>query len=117
MDRDIAVFYALSPADIKKRLAKAAGEKGTFTFKVADGAIIPWDSDSNSDDKVKLHRERREGQLSMLAPIAQYLPDQTIVYSVHDAPLNFVSHAHKAHLLEHVEEGRCKLFPVLCTVV
>lgn len=54
-----------------------------------------------------LHVARKDGQLALIRPIARYLPDMTVVYTVHDTPFNFVSHAHKEELLEHIEDDEC----------
>ncbi|KLT40244.1 hypothetical protein CC85DRAFT_249776 [Cutaneotrichosporon oleaginosum] len=101
IDRDLHLFHALHPNDIIGRVAKAAREPDTFVLKVRRGLVRTTGSVNSSD---WLHGARRDGQLELIRPIARHLPDLTAVYTVHDTPFNFVSHAHKAELLDHIED-------------
>lgn len=105
IDKDLVPFRALHPNDILKRVAKAASEPDTFTIKVRRGLVRTSASVNGYDE---LHMSRRTGQYELIRPIAKYLPDMTVVYTVHDTPSNFVSHEHKEELLEHIEEDECE---------
>lgn len=106
IDRDLRLFRALHPTDILQRITRASHDPDTFTIKVRRGLVRTAASGVNSSDW--LHVARKEGQLELLRPIARYLPDMTVVYTVHDTPFNFVSRAHKDELLEHVDDDECE---------
>lgn len=105
IDSDLALFHALSPADIRRRVAKAAAQPDTFTIKIRHGLLRSSTSANLADE---LHMARKEGQLDLIRPIAKYLPDMTVVYSVHDGPSNFISHHHKQELLDHIMDDECE---------
>ncbi|BEI95985.1 hypothetical protein CcaverHIS631_0109340 [Cutaneotrichosporon cavernicola] len=109
IDRDLRLFRALHPNDILLRMNRAARDPDTFTIKVHHGLMRSTSSVNSSDF---LHVERKDGQLGLIRPIAAYLPDMMAVYTVHDTPFNFISHAHREDLLDHVDDDEYKTFIV-----
>jgi hypothetical protein len=78
----------------------------TYTLRIYHGSLrtVPNYSSSIGGADARL-----EGQMELITPIAKYLPDMSMVYSVHDTPLVILGWDHKIDLLEHVEEGECEL--------
>ncbi|BEJ11490.1 hypothetical protein CspHIS471_0109120 [Cutaneotrichosporon sp. HIS471] len=101
IDRDLRLFRALHPNDILLRMNRAARDPDTFTIKVHHGLMRSTSSVNSSD---WLHVARKDGQLELIRPIVEYLPDMIAVYTVHDTPFNFISYSHREELLEHVDD-------------
>ncbi|GMK54891.1 hypothetical protein CspeluHIS016_0114770 [Cutaneotrichosporon spelunceum] len=104
IDKDLRLFRALRPNDILRRIGKASQESGTFTIKVRNGLVDSTSNMNRTDVNHELHAGRMDGQLELIRPIAEHIPDMTAVYTIHDTPFNFISYAHQEELLEHVEE-------------
>ncbi|KAK8850347.1 hypothetical protein IAR55_004265 [Kwoniella newhampshirensis] len=100
---DLLPFRALSPRDLNSRIDVASLLPDSYTLKVKRGSIRTLSTyDSQA---IEGANERLEGQAALLRPIAQWLGDITVVYSVHDTATAVVGYDHKRELLEHVEEG------------
>ncbi len=53
---------------------------------------------------------RLTGQSELLKPVARWIDDMTVVYSVHDTPTALLGWDHRQDLSDHVEEGECECF-------
>ncbi|WWD20528.1 hypothetical protein CI109_105004 [Kwoniella shandongensis] len=100
---DLLPFRALSPRDLNARINAATRLPDTYTLRVRKGSLRTL---STYDSKaIEGANERLEGQTELIRPIAKFLGDITVVYSVHDTATAVVGYDHKRELLEHVEEG------------
>ncbi|CED83568.1 Endoplasmic reticulum protein EP58, contains filamin rod domain and KDEL motif [Phaffia rhodozyma] len=102
--RDLAPFRALRPSVIQERLARIQSLPDMFTISVRNGQVnsshVTYDARAiaGSDD-------RRLGQIELIERVAQFIPDFTAVYSIHDSPTRFISHSHKQDLLDHADDN------------
>ncbi|WRT69345.1 uncharacterized protein IL334_006329 [Kwoniella shivajii] len=77
--RDLAPFYSVSPAKLNHRIKEAAKSLRTFTLEISEGHVT---SHHVYDSKVvESGEERPKHQIALIQPIAQHLPDMTIVMS------------------------------------
>ena len=102
--RDVQPFHALSPRDLQKRIETASKRSDTYTIEVRHGTVR---TSASYDNSINGADERLSGQTELIAPIAQYLGDLKVVYSVHDTPAILLSWGHRSELLEHIEEDEC----------
>ncbi|ORY21979.1 hypothetical protein BCR39DRAFT_474188 [Naematelia encephala] len=102
INRDLLPFRALSPTDLRNRITAAAHSKDTYTLKIKRGSLRT--SAMYDDAEINGADARLAGQAELIRPIASFLPDLEVVYSVHDTPMNLISWDHRRELLEHVEE-------------
>ncbi|OCF34447.1 hypothetical protein I316_03961 [Kwoniella heveanensis BCC8398] len=99
---DILPFRALSPRDLSARSYAASQLPDTYVLRVKRGSIRT--KALYSHEAIHGADERLEQQADLLRPIAKYLPDLEVVWSVHDTPRTVLGHDHRRELLEHVEE-------------
>jgi hypothetical protein len=104
INKDLQLFWGISPADLRRRIEKASKARDTYTLKVRGGKIEA----SGVYKKEKLHDRRKEGQMALMEPIVDLLPDMSIVYSVHDTPNTVISWEHHQDILMHIDEGDCE---------
>ncbi|WWC98816.1 hypothetical protein V866_005709 [Kwoniella sp. B9012] len=98
---DLLPFRALSPKDLNNRIQQTSKSTDTYTLRIKRGSIrtnVFYSADIQGAD------ERLEQQTELLRPIAKYLPDMQVVWSVHDTPRSLIGWDHKRELIEHVEE-------------
>ncbi|WWC92054.1 uncharacterized protein L201_007008 [Kwoniella dendrophila CBS 6074] len=101
IERDLLPFRALSPRDLNNRIEAASQLADTFTMRVKRGSVrtnVFYSENIHGAD------ERLDQQAELLSPIAQWLPDMEIVWSVHDTPRNIIGYDYRRELVEHVEE-------------
>ncbi|KAK4686098.1 hypothetical protein P7C73_g4039, partial [Tremellales sp. Uapishka_1] len=98
---DLLPFRALSPSTINSRVARASQLPDTYTLKIKHGSLRTFATYGN----IQGANERLEGQTDLIRPIAHWLGDLEVVYSVHDTPTNLIGWDHRRELLEHVEDG------------
>lgn len=102
LERDLHLFWALQPRDLKQRIEAASRRDDTFTIKIRGGTIR---TSGRFGKDEKIHRRRRDGQFALVQEIAQYIPDMEAVYTTHDTPWNLLSWGHRQALLEFIEDG------------
>ncbi|WVQ85782.1 hypothetical protein IAT38_007949 [Cryptococcus sp. DSM 104549] len=98
---DLLPFRALSPRGLSARILAAAQLPDTYTVAIRHGSLR---TKSIYARTIEGADERLEGQAELIRPIAKWLPDLTVVYSVHDTATAVVGWDHKRELLEHVED-------------
>ncbi|WVQ95730.1 hypothetical protein IAU59_002829 [Kwoniella sp. CBS 9459] len=100
--RDILPFRALSPRDLNARSYAASQLPDTYVLRVKRGSLRT--KALYSHEAIHGADERLEQQAELLRPIARWLPDMEVVWSVHDTPRTVIGHDHRRELLDHVEE-------------
>ncbi|EIW69878.1 hypothetical protein TREMEDRAFT_61649 [Tremella mesenterica DSM 1558] len=100
---DLLPFRALSPADLNKRIERAANLPDTYTLRVKSGSVRT--SATYNSEAIWGADFRLEDQAELLRPISRWIGDMSVVYSVHDTASSVVSWDHRRELIEHVEEG------------
>ena len=104
--KDLLPFAALSPRDLNARIDAAAHLPDTYTLRITRGSLR---TSSTYDGKaINGAEDRLKGQTALIGPIAKYLEDMTVVYSVHDTPISVLGWDHRQELLEHAEEDECE---------
>ena len=108
---DLALFRALSPAELNSRIADAMEYDDTFHLIVQDGTISV--GGTFSDDMIEGATDRMSGQVELLEEfnITGWLPDLRAVFGVHDTPLGFIGADHRSDLLNAVDDDECKSEP------
>jgi hypothetical protein len=91
---------------LEKRIEMAAKRPDTFTLSIEDGQVI---LDGQTFDSVIHPRSqaRLDAQVKLLEPIAQYLGDLSVVFSVHDTPSVAISYLHREELEECIDINEC----------
>ncbi|KAL7425261.1 hypothetical protein Q5752_000949 [Cryptotrichosporon argae] len=100
IERDLKPFRALHPRDLKARIDAASRLQDTYTLKVRHGSIRT----SSAFGDIHGADQRLEGQTELLRPVAKWINDFAVVYSVHDTPSVVLSDEHRRDLLEHADE-------------
>jgi hypothetical protein len=104
INKDLQLFWGLSSRDVRHRNEKASKWQDTFTLKVQNGMV-----DATKHYRAQgIHDKRFAGQLGVMNEIAEYLPDMTVVYSVHDTPRTVISWEHRQDILLQIEDGVCE---------
>lgn len=100
IERDLHLFWALHPRDLRRRIENAGTREDTFSIKVKRGQLRI--SGKFGQDVVN-HRDRRDGQFALIKDVAEHIPDMEAVYTSHDTPWNILSWGHRQTLLEYLE--------------
>ncbi|WVR08430.1 hypothetical protein IAU60_005485 [Kwoniella sp. DSM 27419] len=100
--KDLLPFRALSPRDLHQRIKLAATYPDTYVLRVKRGSIRT--NAMYSNDIIHGADDRLAQQAEMLKPVARWLPDLEVVWSVHDTPRGIVGWHHRSELVDHVEE-------------
>jgi hypothetical protein len=106
IDRDLLPFRSLSPTDLNRRLDRIRKLPGTYTLRVEHGSLAT--SKLFDEEDIDGAKERVEGQVRLILPIAEYLEDFTAVYWVHDTPSGLISYNHRKELLNYLDEEECE---------
>ena len=108
INADLALFRALSPAELNRRVGDALGYPDTFHVIVEDGQVVTGGTFAESE--IEGAQDRMSGQVDLLAEfdIISWLPDFRAVFGVHDTPLGFIGSDHRSDLLNAVEDGECE---------
>ena len=106
INRDLHVFRALSPRDLQSRIEAASHLPDTYTLSIRHGSLLT--SSTYDAEAINGADDRLAGQAELITPIAKYLDDLSVVYSVHDTPSSILSWDHRSEILEHIEEDECE---------
>lgn len=101
INRDLYPFRAVAPKDVNTLIERASEEADTFELRVQSGNI----SHSGGDSGPAIHRQRLDGQLDLLADVAQYIPDMRAVYSAQDTPDTIISYDLRQDLEHRIENN------------
>nr|ODN77252.1 hypothetical protein L203_06332 [Cryptococcus depauperatus CBS 7841] len=96
---DILPFFALSPSTLIRRISEAAQLPDTYTLSIKHGSLRARSAYSR---RIEGADQRLEGQAMLIRDVAKWLPDTTLVFSVHDTPRSVVSWDHRRELLERI---------------
>ena len=107
ISRDLHVFRAFSPTDLRNLMTTASNRPDTFTLKVVNGDVI--DITTSALMGLRGANDRVAGQLDFIKGLAGDLEGLEVVYSVHDTPSVLLGWEHRQELNQLIEEGECEL--------
>jgi beta-1,2-xylosyltransferase len=96
---DLAPFWALPRAEMRKRVREAMDLKETFVLVVENGTVSVELLDEGGLDWAGT-LPRAKDAASLIRPFAGYMPDMRAVFSIHDQPQIYLSATRKASLIE-----------------
>lgn len=99
ISRDLYPFRAVSPRDVRTLIDRASTEADTFEVAVRGGTV----SSVGGEDGPAIHRQRLDGQLDLVADVAQWIPDMRAVYSAQDTPSTIISYDLRQELTQAAE--------------
>lgn len=99
--RDLLLFRALSPHELRNQVAKARKLPMTYSISVRNGHI----DTSLNFDPTKIHNTqvRIDQQVGLIRDIAKDLPDFDAVYSIDDVPTQFIEYNHRLEMIDHID--------------
>ncbi len=107
INRDMYLYRALSPRDLRQAIDEASDSIDTFTITIHRGALR---TRSMYRDDIFGAFERLDGQATLLTEfgITKWLPDVKVVFGVHDTPTGFLGWDHRQDLMERIEDDECE---------
>jgi hypothetical protein len=111
INRDIYPFFAYKKQGIfKQKLDATFQMPDTFSISVIDGEII---TNKTFSEEARGGMVRMSNQLDLLKPFAKYLPNVSVVFSVHDTPRIYPQYEHRLDMLKCASEPTSEI----CTFV
>jgi hypothetical protein len=109
--RDLYIYRAIRPSDLRKALNKAQDSRDTFTIVVQDGVIST--NRTYEERNVQGGTQRQSGQVQLMQEfgIEKWLPNLKAVFGIHDTPTGFISWEYRRELIDLVDAGECESPP------